>query len=158
MTEQTTTPAPHTDARVQQFIKDHRVNTDALPEDSVTPYDKGWDDATSRILDKLGELVTAAAAEGKEGAWVFQEILRTEEALATVPDDVTIRTERPRAGGSMFFTKFGKGFIALDPSDRNDGEDLITPGQLLRWMSTGFAVVVDAPSGKRNGEAPGVNL
>jgi len=159
MTEKTTIPAHVTDARVQQFIKEHRVNTDTLPEDSVTPYDKGWDDATSRILDKLGAIVTDdAATQGKEGAWVFQEILRTEEAVAAVPDGVTIRTEVPRGSGSAFFTKFGRGFIALDPSDRHDGEDLVLPGQLLRWMSTGFAVVVDVPHGKRNGEAPGVNL
>jgi hypothetical protein len=162
MTTQTRTEGSQRDAltKIDALIKDSRVNTDALPKDSVTPYDKGWDDATSRILDKLAPLVAAGLADGPatEGNWVFQEILRTEEALDAVPDGATIRTERPRAGGSLFFEKAGKGFIALDPADRQDGEDLVSSGAVLRWMSTGFAVVIDLPSGDRNGDAPGVNL
>jgi hypothetical protein len=146
--------------KIDALVKGSRTNTDDLPEDSVNPYDKGWDDATSSILDKLTPLVAEGLADApaKEGNWVFQEILRTEEALDAVPDGVTIRTERPRGSGSIYFEKFGRGFLALDPGDRNDGEELVSTGALLRWMSTGFAVVVDVPGTGRNGDAPGVNL
>lgn len=70
-------------------------------------------------------------------------LLRTSADFDAVPDEAFVLTievilpEAPHARRRMLWQKFGHGFVALDPGDRNNGEEL-QPSRYLSNVLTGF--------------------
>ncbi|MFJ2144385.1 hypothetical protein ACIOJF_03685 [Glutamicibacter sp. NPDC087831] len=121
------------------FLRERKYHTPSIE----CPEPPNWEDLTETSMEHYRGNARAVLA-------VAQPVVNSVEELDALPHGTVIMATGGRwnPGHPELFLKCGYAhapWMALDPSDRDDGENLESSGAVLRWRCDGEARVLYRP-------------